>query len=286
MPQFDLSRGLDFAQYIQGHSPFHRLHPGSKMIVVLAFMAGIIIVPGPGGLFAFLVLLNLVLLAAGTPAAIPYGSAVRVLPLLAIIVVLQVLTVPGYHWGQRIGSGFFSLYSGEVFAALITLLRFGDLVLLLSLFASFTRIGELSYATEALASPLARIGFPAREVALTLTIALYFLPLFGVEADRILKSQASRGAELSAKGLGLIRRVRAFFPLFVPLMILSLRHAENLGRAMEARLFAVGARHTRLNEYPLRALDVAAGILVLCLIPLAIVNPFRNIDLFIKGVLS
>lgn len=61
-------------------------------------------------------------------------------------------------------------------------------------------------------------------------------------------AQASRGARWEI--LGPVAYARAFVPLLVPLFASALRHAEQLGRAMEARAYAGGRARTHLR--PLR----------------------------------
>ncbi len=279
MEQFDLTTTLQFARYVPGDSPFHRLHPGAKALLLFGGLAALIIVHGAAGLALAFALILASTLAAGVPPALPFGSLARALPWLFVIVLIQILTVPSARWGVDYGGWWiFTLSGGQIYTGVTSLLRFADLILFLALGSAVTRVDELAYAAEALSSPFARIGLPSRELSLTITIALYFTPLFGEEAARIRKSQASRGADFSTKGLGLLRRVRAYLPLFVPLLVLALRHAENLARAMEARCYTVGSGRTRLHTYPVRRLDLLGGVVALAVVALALVNPLHAWD--------
>ena len=285
MEQFDVASTLQFARYVPGGSPLHRLHPGAKALLLLCGLAALIIVHGAAGLILALALVVFATLAAGVPLAIPLSSLARALPWLIVIVLIQILTVPAARWGADYGGWWiFTLRGGQLYTALTSLVRFADLILFLALGSAVTRVNELAYAAEALSSPFARFGLPSRELSLTITIALYFTPLFGEEAARIRKSQASRGADFSTKGLGLFRRVRAYLPLFVPLLVLALRHAENLARAMEARCYTVGRGRTRLHTYPVRPQDLVAGGIAAGLVALAILHPAYSWDIAVRAL--
>jgi energy-coupling factor transport system permease protein len=177
-----------------------------------------------------------------------------------------------------------TLRGGQLYLAAESILRFTDLILLLVLSIAVTEAGGIAYGVEALLSPLSRVGIPARGFSLSITIALYFLPLFVMEGDRIIKSQASRGADFAKKGRGILGRVRVYFPLFVPLIVLALRHAENLARAMEARGFSPKSVHTRLIVHPLSALSLAAAFTGVALAVAAIAYPLPGIEHFIRGL--
>jgi len=283
--QFDVTSTLQFARYVPGDSPFHRLHPGAKALLLLFGLAALIIVHGTAGLVLALALILVVTLAAGVPLAVPLSSLARALPWLLVIVVVQILTVPSARWGADYGGWWiFTLRGGQLYTAVTSLLRFADLILFLGLGSAVTRVDELAYAGEALTSPFARFGLPSRELSLIITIALYFTPLFSEEAARIRKSQAARGADFSTKGLGLLRRVRAYLPLFVPLLVLALHHAENLARAMEARCYTVKMGRTRLHTYPVRSLDVVAGGMAAAIVALAILHPAHGWDQTVQAL--
>ena len=79
-----------------------------------------------------------------------------------------------------------------------------------------------------------KLGLPAHEFALITNIAIRFLPILAEEAERLMKAQASRGADFSHGRYNFIQRTRSLLPLLVPLFLASLQRAENLIEAMEA----------------------------------------------------
>ncbi len=77
------------------------------------------------------------------------------------------------------------------------------------------------------------------------TIALRFIPTLLEETDRILKAQLSRGADFESGGI--IKRIRAFVPVLIPLFVQVFQRAENLATAMESRCYQCGVVRSRLN---------------------------------------
>ena len=72
------------------------------------------------------------------------------------------------------------------------------LLLIMSSILTFTTSPlKLTDAMESLLSPFKRLGLPAHELAMMMTIALRFVPTLIEETDKIMKAQASRGADFT-----------------------------------------------------------------------------------------
>ena len=119
----------------------------------------------------------------------------------------------------------------------------------------------LTDGIERLLSPFKRIGVPAHELAMMMTIALRFIPTLLEETDKIMKAQMARGADFESGNL--INRAKNMVPLLVPLFISAFRRADDLAMAMEARCYRGGENRTRMKELYMTGLDIAAfGILM------------------------
>lgn len=89
---------------------------------------------------------------------------------------------------------------------------------------------------------------PVAELAMILTIALRFIPVFMEELDKIMKAQLSRGADFESGNI--FRRVKSYIPVLIPLFVSAIRRATDLAEAMDARCFYGGEGRSRMN--PLR----------------------------------
>ena len=105
-------------------------------------------------------------------------------------------------------------------------------------------------------SPFKRVGLPAHELAMMMTIALRFVPTLIEETDKIMKAQQSRGSDFSSGNL--LHRLRSLIPILVPLFISAFRRADELAMAMEARCYRGGIGRTQMKALRVSAVDYAA----------------------------
>ncbi|MCK5763228.1 MAG: energy-coupling factor transporter transmembrane protein EcfT, partial [Clostridiales bacterium] len=103
----------------------------------------------------------------------------------------------------------------------------------------------LTDGLENLLNPFKKIGLPAHELAMMMTIALRFIPTLLKETDKIMKAQMARGADFESGNI--IKRAKSLIPLLVPLFISAFRRADELAMAMEARCYRGGENRTRLK---------------------------------------
>ena len=122
------------------------------------------------------------------------------------------------------------------------------------LFRSTTSPIALTDGIEKLLNPFKKIGLPAHELAMMMTIALRFIPTLLEETDKIMKAQMARGADFESGNI--INRAKNLVPLLVPLFINAFRRADELATAMEARCYRGGENRTRLNELILMKTDI------------------------------
>ena len=116
--------------------------------------------------------------------------------------------------------------------------------LLLLVWASLL-LTALSTPAE-LSEALRCLGLPVRDFTMSLSIALRFMPLLSEELRAVRAAQASRGAAF--EGAGLVRRLRAYGGLMVPLFVGLFRRADRLASAMEARCYGASGVPTSLDR--------------------------------------
>lgn len=128
------------------------------------------------------------------------------------------------------------------------------LVFLTSLLTLTTSPVTLADGVERLLTPFSRLGMPAHEWAMVATIALRFVPTLALEAERIMKAQLARGANLDRGGL--LARGQAMVPVLVPLFVRAFRHAEDLALAMESRCYGLLPTRSRVRQLRIERRDV------------------------------
>lgn len=241
------------SQYFPGETLLHRLDPRTKILIVVLFSVLIFITRGRG--LALAVVFTIAAIAAGRLRLHMLWSGMRpILMFVAVTLVLNLFLTPGdpvwqWHWLTITREG---LSTGTVVSIrLILLVLFGSLLTLT------TSPVALTDGLERLLRPFQRLGLPAGEVALMMTIALRFIPTLLEEAERIIKAQQARCAPLG-RGRFLVR-AQAMIPVLVPLFIASFRRADDLAVAMEARGYR-GGRRTRMRQLCFGGDDLLVGL--------------------------
>ena len=172
------------------------------------------------------------------------------------------------------------------------ILRLIMMISLTMLLTSTTKPMDMTYAFEWYMTPLKPIHFPVHEIAMTLSIALRFIPTLLDETERIMKAQASRGVDFNHGGI--FKRFGAVIALIIPLFVSALERSEELANAMIVRGYDPKAKRTRyrLLRFSWRDLlaflfigAVFAGIIVLFVFdrtgePVDIVNFFFKVKGF------
>ncbi|HTX71956.1 MAG TPA: energy-coupling factor transporter transmembrane protein EcfT [Rectinemataceae bacterium] len=261
MRGLEFFRNVSIGQYMDTGSALHRFTPSTKYIWLLALAA-------PATVAAHLeaVLLPwLATLALGLAAGIRPGFLLRgmkpAVPLLGIVAVFQfIFGWPGDRSALLFALGPLSLTAREGSAILMAVARTLSLMTIISLFTSLTTEGEIAHGIEDFFSPLARLGFPAHALALSVATAFRFIPIIAGELESIVKAQAARGADFGSGRGGPLKRTRAYLPLFVPVTIRALERAEALAEAMEARCYAGADGRSRYVVYEKRSGEIVVRL--------------------------
>lgn len=259
-------KDITIGQYIPGDSFVHKLDPRVKIIISLIYIIDLFIVNNFKG-YIFIVLFTLVaILIYQIKFKYIYKGLKPILILVIITAILNLFLTPGdtllFKWK------FITIYKEGVRLAIFMVLRLVFLIIGTSLLTLTTSPIELTDGIEKLLNPLRKIGVPAHELAMMMTIALRFIPTLMDETDKIMKAQMARGADFESGNL--IQRAKNLIPLLVPLFISSFRRADELAMAMEARCYRGGEGRTRMKELSFSSRDYVATAFTLILVILSI----------------
>ncbi len=266
MNDFEILQNLSVGQYQPGNSAVHHLNPALKLVSLILGMIIVFASPLFPQLPVFFLLLFLTGRTAGLSLRNLLGGVRPVLPFLVLIALIQMFLIPRDHSGEALLQiSRFGVYPEDLLFTARLFSRFFCLFLLFTLFTSVTTVSEISHGAELLFRPLGGKSGLSHDLSLVITITFRFIPLLALEAEHITKAQASRGGSFGTWRMGLVKKIRLYIPLLVPLFVAALERAEILVEAMEARCYEPGRERSRLNEYPWKGRDTAA----LCLVILA-----------------
>jgi len=234
---------LILGRYVDTNSWVHRLDPRSKVTgmivyVCIIFMISSLIEIIVVGLFSIFIMLN---------TKIPFKLFIKaVKPLIFLIIFIALFHILFDSSGTQVLSlGLISMYSGGLESGLIAALR-------MILFISFTAVltftttpYRLTQGMESILTPLKWFRISPQKITLMITIALRFIPTVMEEAEKILKSQASRGFDLTEKSLR--EKARTLLSLLVPVTVSAIKRAHELTDSMESRGYRLGMPRSRFH---------------------------------------
>ncbi len=266
-------RDITLGQYYPGESPVHRLDARTKILGALVFLISLFFVKSFTG-FAFAALCLAVVIRV---SRVPFSFITRGMkPLLLIIVftmVLNLFTVPG---DPLVRIGPLSITLEGIHRAIFMGVRLVLLIFGSSMLTLVTKPIQLTDGIEFFLSPFRRIGLPAHELAMMMSIALRFIPTLLEETDKIMKAQTARGADFESGNF--IQRAKNLVPLLVPLFVSAFRIAGDLAMAMEARCYQGGEGRTRMNAMKFGKND--AGAFLLLALYVGLILFFRRLPLW------
>lgn len=246
-------KNITIGQYFPGDTVIHRLDPRIKIIIVFMFIVSLFFI---ASFYPYLLIVAFIVSTIKL-AKMPFKYVLKgIKPLMFIIVITFLINVFMTKGEVILSLGPLNITKEGIRQAVFMALRLIFLVIGTSLLTLTTSPISLTDGIEKLLSPLKRVGVPAHELAMMMTIALRFIPTLLEETDKIMKAQMARGADFESGNI--INRAKNLVPLLVPLFINAFRRADELATAMEARCYRGGDNRTRMNELKLNRNDILA----------------------------
>jgi energy-coupling factor transport system permease protein len=275
--EFELSRNITIGQYVPTGSFIHRLDPRIKLLVFTILVLAIALNTSYVG-NAFGLLLSIYLFwASKIPVSYGLSGIKPAIPFIIILAVLQLIFQGNVFSGGTVffEYGFIMITSESIRLVIVSAVRFVEIILLSSVLTLSTSTTELTHAIQSLLSPLKKVKFPVHEFSLIITIAIRFVPTFAIEMEKMMKAQASRGADFgSGEWWRIIQRTKDMLPIIIPLFNIALSRAEDLILAMESRCYTPGNDRSSYSVYKAIGRDYIVLIIGLLLSLLLLFYPF------------
>lgn len=235
---------LTIGQYYPADSVIHRLDARTKILATIIYIAALFLAKGVVG-YGFCVLLLILMIKL---CQVPFKMMLRGLKsIITIIIFTVVLNMIFIRTGKVIFTfGILKITMDGVIISAKLCIRLVMLVLGSSVLTLVTSPIALTEGIEALLKPTKKIGVPAHEIAMMMSIALRFIPTLIDELDKIKKAQMARGADFDTGGL--VAKAKSMIPLLVPLFVSAFRRADELAMAMEARCYRGDVNRTKMKQ--------------------------------------
>jgi energy-coupling factor transport system permease protein len=242
----------EFSLYVPRDSGMHRLHPLTKLVLVLFLLVLGLLLPGVWS--TYIVFLAIIAPLAVWGQVLPNvlrGSLKVVLPFAVSLVLVQGLFWPGGTPVLQLGPISFK-EEGLFFALRAT----GRILVMVSSFLLLT----LTTRADGLMLALTEKGVP-NSITYILLSTIQLIPRFQAKANTILDAQRSRGLETEGN---LWVRAKAIVPLIQPLLLGSIVDIEERAIALEVRAFGrQGPKTSLLTLHDTTGQRVARWLLLL-----------------------
>ncbi|NLN64982.1 MAG: energy-coupling factor transporter transmembrane protein EcfT [Clostridiaceae bacterium] len=263
-------KNITMGQYIPGNSVLHRADPRIKMIWVIILMVALFTANNFSGYVMMLAIITIMLLVSEVPVSFTLKGIKPLLIILVITSAINIFTYPGTTvlwsvWGANI------TLEGLIQAAVIAG-RLCLMVILGSVLTLTTTPMALTDGLESLLKPLKKWRVPVHEMAMMMSIALRFIPTLLEETDRIIKAQASRGADFDTGNI--LEKAKSFVPVLIPLFVSAFKRAEELATAMESRCYRGDIGRTRMKQLRYTKVDRNISLFLLLFMILFILTTF------------
>ncbi len=262
-------KDITLGQYYPGESILHKSDPRTKIILVIAYMVVIFLVDTFTGYIISILFTLLSAVVSDIPLKYVFRGLKPIIFIALFVMVLNILTIKGT---PLLEYGIIHISYEGVETAVKMIIRLMLLVLAASLLTLTTTPILLTDGIEKLMAPLRIIKVPVHEIAMMMTIALRFIPTLLEETEKIMKAQASRGADFDTGNL--VQRAKSFVPVLIPLFLSAFRRADELASAMESRCYRGGEGRTRMKQLKLGRYDVVISLAMVMYISIIIILEF------------
>ena len=249
-------RDITLGQYYPGSSWIHKLDPRVKIMATILYIIALFVVQDFIGFAIAAAGLAAVIIASKVPLSFILRGLKPVFLIISFTLIINMFMIKGE---VLVSFWIFEITREGLRTAIFMAIRLILLIIGSSLLTLTTKPISLTDGIEALLSPFKKIGMPAHELAMMMTIALRFMPTLMEETDKIMKAQQARGADFESGNL--MSRAKALIPILVPLFISAFRIAQDLAMAMEARCYGGNIKRTRMNGMKLATRDLVASLL-------------------------
>lgn len=256
-----------FGRYVPYDSKIHRLDPRFKLLAMIIFMVSIFIrFPGSNDviymnfiMYGIIAIIVFIIMAIAHIRLLDLFKQLKSLWFMVLILLIVNVLLPNEGPYFSI-FGTIKIYHNALYNTAYIFIRLVLMISLAMILTGTTAPLDLTYALEWYLTPLKVIKFPTHEIAMTISIALRFIPTLLDETDRIMKAQASRGVDFQNGKFK--EKIRAIISLIVPLLVSAFQRSEELANAMEARGYNPGAKRTRYRILKWKLRDWIALLLL------------------------
>ncbi len=228
--------------YVEKDSFFHKVHPVTKIILLLFFFYFAIVFNSPLYLGSGILLVILITIYS--------GGMKNIYIMRFILVLLFIFSATLWAFFIKTGNVIFKLYHLTITDKSLIYgigmgMRLNLMVLAGIFFFSITMVEEFSFG-------LHKLGLPY-PFCFTLSMAFRLVPIFLNTGIMVAEAQTLRGLDLRTGNI--FRKISKHIPLIIPIFIIAIKSVNNLCLALETKGFIPEKKRTFYLERSLKSFD-------------------------------
>jgi len=269
---------IALGRYIPGNSFLHKMDARIKIISLIVFFVGIFLSYGSSvqnfimyGVY-FVILFTLLKVAH-----LSFFSVLKSLKALWIMMLfLLVINTFAVQTGDVVFViNNFAVHEDGLVRTGYIIVRLILMITLTTLLTSTSKPLDLTFGLEWLLGPLKLLRVPVHIFAMTISLALRFIPTLMEEANKIIRAQASRGVDFAEGKLK--DKFKAIISLIIPLFVSSFLRSGELADAMETRGYDPQGKRTKYRRKHWKMKEtfqiIGCGCFLAAIILLAVYKP-------------
>lgn len=240
--------------YYPEKSIIHSINPLIKIISILILLLSIFI---NNNIYISIIILLLIILIS-LFAKLPYNTYLKVLYGLKYIILFTIII--------------YLLFNYNLIDIVVIVLKLYSIVLYTTIITMTTSHKEMTRGIEMFLYPFSLIGLNVNKVSLMLTLALRFIPTILTQADKIMKSQRSRGIDYNSYEIN--KKLYSLKTILLPIFILTLRRADTISDVLQLRMYDLNNTRTHLINYEIKLKDIIFLLINILILALSILEVF------------
>ncbi len=240
---------LKFTKYYNTESFIHDINPLFKIISL--FILTFLCLLSSNLIFLIILLLFLifVILISNVPIKLYINNLKFILPMVLFIFIINIIF-------------------NDIYNTLLSIIKIILFILYSQVLLYTTKPNDITYALELFLSPLKIFNIKVSNLALTISLALRFIPIIFTQAYKILKAQISRGLNFNGN---LNEKCDKIVSVIIPIFNLSLKRSEEISYVLDMRLYNVNKKRSKYKNWDITTDDIEVLFVHILLILLCIV---------------
>ncbi|MBQ6282586.1 MAG: energy-coupling factor transporter transmembrane protein EcfT [Bacilli bacterium] len=223
----------NLTRYYNGNSVIHNINPLCKLICILMFTFLVLMTNNILFLLILTILVVIYIVLSEVPIKLYIDNFKYILPFILFILIINILT-------------------SNVHSSIISIMKLVLFILYSSVNIFTTKSNDLTYGLEKLLSPLQIIGINTSSLALTISLAVRFIPTIFKHGHKVYKSQMSRG--LSFEG-SLKEKIDKLMSLIIPIFNISLKKSDDISNVLDMRLYDSNRKRSKYKLVGFKNID-------------------------------